>query len=32
MPRSFAGIHAGYLLPIKKHSPKDYDPAMTPLN
>jgi hypothetical protein len=24
MPRSFSGIHAGYLLPIKKHFPKDY--------
>ena len=24
MPRSFSGIHAGYLLPIKKHAPKDY--------
>jgi hypothetical protein len=24
MPRSFSGIHAGYLLPIKKHAPADY--------
>jgi hypothetical protein len=24
MPRSFSGIHIGYLAPIKNHSPKDY--------
>jgi hypothetical protein len=24
MPRSFSDIHAGYVLPIKKHTPKDY--------